>query len=297
MFRHCLALTCALIVPAFLLADDKYTIKLKHAAAGDVAMHSREQTKTEAITIADKDGNVLQEKKQTTVETNKFKEEIIEKKAGQRSTKAKRTYSEATKKSDDATEKRSYDGQTVLIELKDDGYHFTVDGKELTGDDRGELPQNFDAKKPADEDMDKILLPTKAVSVNESWDIDGKKLTKLFGDEEKTAKTLDLDNVKANGKLVKAYKKDGRQFGLLNYKIEVPLKALEGEHPCREGATLVMTVEIDGCIDGSVEASSATFSMKIAGTADHMENGSKTGITIKFDISSTEKGATEPVKK
>jgi hypothetical protein len=297
VIRTRLVVLCAIIAPAALLAQEKYTIKIKHAGAGDVALHTREQTKSEAITILGTDGNVAQEKKQTTVSIDKFKEEIVEKPSGRRATKVNRTYTEATKKVDDQSDKRAYDGKTVAIELKGDKYQFTVDGKELTGDDAGELPENFNAKKPGDEELDKILLPGKQVGVGDSWEIDGKKFAKLFGEEEKIAKTLDLDHVKSTGKLVKAYKKDGHQFGVLEYRIEIPVKALEGEHPCREGAKMEMSINIDGCIDGSVDADTGMFTMKISGTADHVENGQKSGIVIKFDISQTEKGTNAPVKK
>jgi hypothetical protein len=297
VIRICTSILCILAAPALLAAQEKYTIKLKHSGAGDVSLHAREQTKAETVVVTGPDGNVLQEKKQTTVEVNKYQEEIIEATAGKRPTKAKRIYSEATKKTDDATEKRSYHGQTVAIEKKDDGYHFSIDGKELTGEEAGDLPQAFDPKKPGDQELEQLLVPGKPVAVGESWNIDSKNLTKLLGEDEKAAKSLDLAKTKGTGKLVKAYKKDGRQFGILQYRIEVPVKALEGEHPCRDGAKLVLSIDVDSCIDGSVDADSGTFKMDISGTADHVQDGKKSGITIKFDVHSVEKGSTEPAKK
>jgi hypothetical protein len=296
VIRTQLAVLCALAAPGFLVAQEKFTIKIKHAGPGDIALHTREQTKTEAVTVLGPDGNVAQETKKTTVSIDKYKEEIVEKPAGKRATKVNRTYSEAIKKVDDQSEKRAYDGKTVAIELKGDKYQFTVDGKELTGEDAGTLPENFNSKT-SDEELDKILLPSKPVGVGDSWEIDGKKFAKLFGDEEKIAKMLDRDHVKSTGKLLKAYKKDGRQFGVLEYRIEIPVKALEGEHPCREGAKMEMSIHIDGCIDGTADADSGAFSIKISGTADHVENGQKSGIVIKFDISQTEKGTNTPGKK
>jgi hypothetical protein len=297
VIRTRLVVLCALVAPGVLIAQEKITIKLKHEGAGETSLHSREKTKAELVTVLGPDGNVAQEKKQTTVTIDKYKEEIIEKPAGKRATKVKRTYSEATKKVDDQTDKRAYAGKTVAIELKGDKYQFTVDGKELTGEEAGDLPEAFNAKKPSDEELDKTLLPTKPVGVGDSWEIDGKKFAKLFGEEEKITKMLDLDHVKSSGKLLKAYKKDGRQFGVLEYRIEIPVKALEGEHPCREGAKMEMTINVDGCIDGTADADSGTFTMKISGTADHVENGQKSGIVIKFDVTQTEKGTNTPVKK
>ncbi len=280
-----------------LFAEEKYTIKLRHSAKGDVALHSRQSNKTEAVTVVGPDGKVAQEKKQTTVDVDKYKQEVLEKTAGKLPNKVKRTYSEAKTTVDDQTEKRAYDGKEVLIEKKEDGYHFTVDGQELTGTEAGSLPQNFNAKKPSDDDMDKLMLPTDPVAVGVAWKIDGKKLIKLFGDDEKTIQSLDFDKAKGAGKLTKAYKTDGRQYGVLEFHFEVPLKALQGMYPCREGAKLVMTVVADGCIDGTAEADSATFKTKATGTADHVQDGQKTGVVIKFDIESVEKGTTTPVKK
>ena len=128
-----------------------------------------------------------------------------------------------------------------MIELKDGSSVFSIDGKELSAEEAGELAKNFDAKKPTDEDMDKMLLPTELVAVGQAWKIDAKEMVKLFGEEEKVAKMLDASKAKGSGKLVKAYKKDGHQFGSIEYKIEVPLKALEGVHPCREGSMIELT--------------------------------------------------------
>ena len=188
----------------------------------------------ESISVTGADGSVIQEKKQTTNDTAKFKEEILEGKPGQHPIKIERTYTDASTRSEDVSKKHAYDHKTVLIEKKDDGYHFTINGKELKGEEAGDLPETFKADKPTDQDMDKLMVPQKPVGVGESWTIDGKKLTKLFGDEEKVAKAFDLSKAKATGKLLKAYKKDGHQFGVLEYKIEVPVKALDGMYPCHD---------------------------------------------------------------
>jgi hypothetical protein len=257
-----IAILITLFVPALLLAEDKINVKLKRSAQGDVNMQEREQTKKEAITITGPDGNVLQDKTQTTVEVNKFRQEIIEKKAGQSPNKVKRTFSEATRKTEADLEKRAYHGKEVLIEKKASGYVFSIDGKELTTEEAGELPSQFNANKASDDEIDKVLLPGKAVAVNEAWTVEGKKLMKNFGEEEKVAKMFDVDKVKASGKLVKAYKKDGQQHGVVEYQVSVPMKSLEGMHPCRDGAKMELTITLEGCIDGTVEPTSANMQMK-----------------------------------
>ena len=296
-----MSLRCAIIftlfLPAMLVAEDKYTVKLKRSAQGDVAMHTREQSKKEAITITGPDGNVLQEKTQTAVEVSKFRQEIIEKSAGQHPTKVKRAYSEATRKTEDELQKHAYHGKEVLIEKKGSDYTFSIDGKALTKAEAGDLPSAFNSTKISDEEADKAMLPAKPVAVNEAWTIDAKKLMKGFGEEEKVAKMFDLDKAKASGKLTKAYKKDGQQHGVVVFEISVPMKSLEGVHPCRDGAKLDLSITLEGCIDGSAEPTSANMQMKIGGIADVVEDGKQTGATIKFDVSSVDKGTTTPVKK
>jgi hypothetical protein len=288
---------CALVAPTLLVAQEKYTIKLKHSTQGEVTMNTREETKKEAVTVTGADGGVLQEKTQTTIDINKYKEEIIEKTAGQRTNKARRTYSESTRKTDDASEQRPYHGKVVDIEKKGDDYRFTMDGKELTAGEAEDLANSFNAKKPTDEEVDKLLLPAKPVAVGDSWEIDAKLFAKLLGGDDKLAKSFDAEKAKASGKLAKAYKKDGRQHGVVEFSISIPMKALEGEHPCRDGSKMDLKMVVDGCIDGSVQPEKATMTMKVAGTADFVQDGQKTGVTIKFDVNGVDKRTATTVKK
>jgi hypothetical protein len=297
VIRTRLPLVCALLAPALLAGQEKLTIKIRHSTQGDITQHSREQTRKEAVTVTGPDGNVLQEKAQTIKEINKYKEEVIEKKAGERPAKLKRTYTEATRKTDDELVKQSYHEKTVEIEKKTDGYRFTIDGKELTAAEAGDLAETFNTKKSKDEELDKLLLPTRPVAVGDQWNIDAAKFLKLLGDDDKLAKSIDGEKAKATGKLTKAYKKDGRQCGIVEFAFSVPMKALEGVHPCRDGAKFEMTIVVDGCIDGTAQPESATMTMKVTGTADLVQDGQKTGATIKFDVSAEEKGTTKPASK
>jgi len=272
MIRLFFAIACAIALHAALSAENKYTLKIYHGKKGDVALHEKETTQVEAVTVTGPDGNVVEDKKKTTSTVNKYREESLEKEPGKRSTKVKRVYTAATRKVDDDYQKLAYHEKTVLIELKDGKYSFTVDGKELSTEEAADLAKEFDPKKPADEEMDKILLPNKPVAVGESWEVDGKTISKIFGDDEKLAKTIDAAETKASGKLVKAFKKDGHQFGSMEFKIEVPLKALEGQHPFREGAKIEVIIAGDMCIDGSLAGNAGVVTTKFAGTADIVQD-------------------------
>lgn len=294
MIRNLGIVAVALLVPALLAAQEKYTIKMRHGAQGDISARTQESTKKEAVTVTGPDGTVMMEKNQTVVEKFKYTEEILTKVKGERPTKVQRTYSEATKKAGEDTDKFKFHGQKVLIEKKGDSYHFSMDdGKELTGEDAGHLVQAFGEKKPSDEEMDKLLLPEKPVAEGESWTIDAKKFAALLGGDEKVAQTFNLEKSKAGGKLVKAYKKDGKQFGVLEYTIEMPMSKLEGKLPCKDGSKMELKIVVDGCIDGTRDTNKATFKSTVKGEATDKDSG----VVVKFDISGDEKSSTEPAKK
>lgn len=298
MIRNLGIVAIAMLVSGLLAAQEKYTIKLRHGVQGDVSTRTQESTKKEAVTVTGPDGNVLQEKNQNIVEKFKFTEEILAKVKDQRPTKVQRTYTEATKKAGEASDKHKFHGQKVLIEKKGESFHFSIDdGKELTGEDAGHLTQAFGGKKPSDEDMDKLLLPGKPVAEGETWKINSKTFGRLLGEDEKVAKMFDLDKAKATGKLVKAYKKDGKQFGVLEYTFELPMTKLEGMFPCKEGSKMEMNIVVDGCIDGTINSDSATFTTKVKGSAEVIQDDKPTGVIIKFDISGIEKSTTTPAKK
>jgi len=298
MIRNLGVVAVAMFLPALLAAQEKYTIKMRHGAQGDISARTQESNKKEAVTVTGPDGNVIQEKNQNIVEKFKYTEEILAKTKGQRPTKVQRTYTEATKKAGEDTDKHKFHGQKVMIEKKGDEFHFTIDdGKELTGEDAGHLTQAFAGKKPTDEEMDKLLLPVKPVAEGESWKIDSKSFAKLLGEDEKVAKMFDLDKSKATGKLVKAYKKDGKQFGQMEYVIELPMTKLEGMFPCKEGSKMEMKIVVDGCIDGTIDADSSTFTTKVTGSAEVIQDDKPTGVIIKFDISGDEKSTSSPTKK
>src|SRR5207248_2562095 len=73
-----------------------------------------------------------------------------------------------------------------------------------------------------DADSENDFLTDKAIAVNETWVIPSDKFKKNLKPEE--AKMFDLDKLKATGKLLKAYKKNGAQFAVLEITIEMPLR-------------------------------------------------------------------------
>ena len=83
---------------------------------------------------------------------------------------------------------------------------------------------------------------------------------------------MELDGAKSTGEgtLVKAYKKDGRQFGAMKFKMEMPVVTIgKGKEELKftAGAKIVIDLTLDGCIDGSADAGSMKMKMLMTGAA------------------------------
>jgi hypothetical protein len=176
----------------------------------------------------------------------------LEQKAGQRATRLKRKYEKATVTADGETKTLPYEGKTVLIEKKGEKYTFRIEGgDELSGADARELDSQFNQwGTVSDEQMEKAILPNKAVKVNEEWQLDPAALAQAFKD----AVELDPAKTSGMGRLERAYKKGGRQFGVLVFRLKIAPRALleKGKRvPLEPGAAWTTNVRWDVCIDGS----------------------------------------------
>ncbi len=122
-----------------------------------------------------------------------------------------------------------YQGKTIIIEKKDGTFGFRYEGGgAINGDDAKWLDKEFnDDKEDSGFDLESKLMPAKAVAVGDSWKIDMADIVKDFGKQGK----MEGDAAKAagTGKLLKAYKKDGRQYGDLQFKLEIPVKSITAE--------------------------------------------------------------------
>ncbi len=243
--------------------EDAYTIKVKRSGKGDVTTQDKEETETSHFKLEGPDGKVLKDDKKEQTTTMAYKETILEKAKGKKATKIRRAYTKAILKTiegDKTTETTlPYQGKTVLIEKKDGKYHFTIeDGEELTGEDAEQLNKSFnkDGDDSDNEEIEKALFPKKPIRVDESWKLDSAALLKAFEKDSKTP-TLDKEKMNGTGKLLKAYKKDGKQFGVLDFRINLPLK---GNFPLgkdqtaalQAGSKMNIHIEVDTCIDGAV---------------------------------------------
>jgi hypothetical protein len=202
--------------------------------------------------VGGKAAGAVPEQKQEITMAFTHRQTVLEHPAGaRRGTKIRRHYSRAERIRDGKTESLPYAGQIVLIEKKGDKYTFRIEGgAALTGTETQELEQEFNKGSPFFLGSDG-LLPKTAVRVGQSWTADPAPFAKELqrsGDVK-----VDGARAKASGKLLRAYKKDGRQYGLLELRVSVPVLSLGpgGTDLKAKDSKLTVRLLLDGCIDGS----------------------------------------------
>jgi hypothetical protein len=282
MLRTIVAFVLAGLLIAPAVAQEKYTVKIKKEAKGDVvkATETDSETGKMKITVNGMD----MPKDENKGRSSAFTEKILEKEPGKRSTKFERTYTKAEMTIDGNKTTPSFIGKTVLIERTGAGYKFSVGGKALEGDDAKFFTDEFkDKKKDEDDDIEKALLPTEPVAVNGTWKPDVALLVKELMKSDDTPLNVDTAKSTASGKLTKAYKQGGKQFGAVEIELNMPLKeigagamkiALEG------GSFVKIIFRFDGCIDGSSNNGKMDMAMdmKMIGTLKTPD-----GVEVKLD--------------
>ena len=267
----------ALVAAAAPLRDDGYTIKIKKSGQGNVTKQDKEETDNSSFKLEGPDGKALKENKEERAVTQAYKETVLEKKEGKKATKLRRAYTKAVVKVGDKETTLPYQGKTVVIEKKDGKYHFTIEGgAELTGKDAELLNRAFNkgGDDSDSDDLEKAFLPKKPVKEGDTWTIDGPAIVKAF--EKGAAQPIPVDKDKASGKgkLLRAYKEGGRQYGDFVIDLDVPLK---GEFPLGPGQTapiqagskMAMKVQLKkACIDGTASDGNVevAFNMELTAT-------------------------------
>lgn len=204
---------------------------------------------------------------------------------GRQPTKLKRTYEKAVDITDANTARRDVDGKTVLIEKKGEKYAFTVEGGgAVTGEAAKELEKEFGKKE--DDDARRDMIPDRPLKPGETWVVKKERIAKEL---EGQPLQVDMDAVSGTGKLVKAYQKDGRQFGVIELTMVLPVTGLGPNNPVtvKKGSKLTMTLTGDGCVDGSIPVGTSVMKTTFA------LEGSVMGTDLKVTSAGTETKKTE----
>ncbi len=245
--------------------EDKTTTKTTFTVGGNE--QSKDEVKTKSLVYID---------------------EIIENpKNEKKATKLKRTYEKAVLGKGGNTTKLPVEGKTVSIEKKDGKYSFAVDGQALTGDALKLLEDEFN--KPDQKDTREVMFPKMPVKPGDTWKIDSAEIVKAIGS---SGPVFEKEKVAASGTLVKAYKKDGKQYGVIDFVFEAPITGFGEKSPLmvKEGK-LTMKLSGEGCIDGTAPSGSSTTKISLGVT------GTTQGIDLKIGVESVESRTTEELPK
>jgi hypothetical protein len=282
-----LVVTALFVGAATLPAQEGITIKLKERGEGEAALIKKKETTNTKVKVTDGKGNVVVDRTETKTELQEYTETILKRQDGKLPTKLERAYSKAQTTQDDKTSDGPLHGKTVLIEKKGEKYTFTYkDGTEVTDKALEALARSFEKKSEESAEIEKMVLPKGPVKVGQSWKIDMPKIVAEFAKQGEMA--LDADKATGNGTLVKAYKKNGQQYGEMKFKMEMPVMSIgKGNQQLKfmAGAKIAMDLTLDGCIDGTADAGLMKMKMIITGTAD---GGAGALVMLNLNVDATQ---------
>jgi hypothetical protein len=210
--------------------------------------------------------------------------EVVEEVKDGRPTKAKRTYKAAELKKDGKSHAASFAGRTVdVLLLKSGLYSFRIEkGGEVPAAEREHFTMDFGGK-----DRMSSLLPKREVKVNETFALDQGQLDQMM-----PALIQGKVRPTGDGRLTKAYTKDGRRCGVVELGINVNLPA-GPETGVLEGSGVNTVVVYDGCIDGSV----TDGEIKMTRVENLTIRNAKTGATLKRNTETVRAVTVRPIAK
>jgi hypothetical protein len=267
-------------------AQEAITIKIAAPKPGDrskVTIEDKTVTRT-----AFKVGEKVETKDEVKTKSLVYIDDIIENPmSAKRATKLKRTFEKAVVAKDGKKLNLPVEAKTVLIEKKGDKYFFSIDGKAVTGDALRILEDEFN--RAGTGEVRDIMFPKKPVQPGEPWKVDAKELVKALGEQ---GPTFAEGGISADGRLVKAYKKGGKQFGVIEFNFAAPLTSLGPKNPVTvKDGKMTMKLSGEGCIDGTVATGKSNSRLSLELT------GSTMGIDLKVGVENTENRTVEALPK
>lgn len=268
----------------------EYVVKVKHPGLGDKTQAKVNSTFEIEFKILDNGGNVVQDAKELKTTKFVYREVGLERVAtGEDLVKVKRQYEHAERKVKEERHTLPYQGKTLLIEKKDSKFEFQIEGGDLVeGKEAEELNEEFN-KGGLRKLFTDHFLPRKAVQLNEVWKYDVAPLAKAFSADGKI--TIDEAKSTGSGKLLKAYMKNGKQFGLIVLSIDMPVTHFTGDDnnksPTKD-SKIHIQLELDGCIDGTVDVSRVHAKINGDVRATINANGMDLGIAITLRATADE---------
>jgi hypothetical protein len=264
MYRLVPCLALALTAGLAAAADETYTIKVQDfPPQGESVKVSVNESKTETVKVADENGKVVNNQKKMAGKIDVYTDKSI-KVEGDKRVKYQRAYEKAIEKVGKEEQKLPHHGRTILFERVKGKYVVSAEGEpKLEEKDLAELTK--EANKDTGDKLREVMLPKKAVKVGDKWPLPEKQLTKLF-----EGLPFETDALKGEGKLVKAYKKDGKQFGVLEFTI-----SFDNKKDGKKLGSSEFVMNLDTAIDGSSTTGTMTVKAKFTVKQQVEQNGMK----------------------
>jgi hypothetical protein len=257
---------------------ESYTIKLKSEPDIGKPVLVRETKKNRGSIKLSAGDRLINEDKPNITEEEEYTETILAV-ADKQPQKYKRTYIKAFVDNGEKVLARSYEGRTVLFEKKDGKWVVQVQGKPALNDfDEKQLLAL--ANEQSTGGLEKLFAPDRPVKVGESWTVEPKLLKEGLG----KAGELDLTRSKGEGRLARAYKKDGKQMGVVDVHVTLAYKTLNSM-PFAEPAIADLRLSVDMPIDGSSSHGTATMSSKLTGKSQFEDKGMKLTAELNINVS------------
>jgi hypothetical protein len=285
MSRTCWIAALTVILIPLAAAAQEYTIKLARPAPGEQSQVKADNVTDVEFKLLDANGAAVMEKQEKKGHNFIFREVAVERGAGSDLVKLRRTYKKAARIVDGERRTLPFQGETVAIEKKDGTFSFQIiDGEAVEGEDARELQEEFNKGHAGK--MVELFTTRKSVKLNESFTFDVAGLVKDFMKDGK----LEIDAAKSTGvaKLAKVYQKNGKQFGVMEMTVTLPVTHFNHEDnkkPTKEGSKIVIKIEADRTIDGSVAEQQVNVSLDGDIKGEITANGMDFGIEVMIHAS------------
>jgi hypothetical protein len=234
------------------------TIRLKTAEAGKSTVVHSTESGVSTNQLIDAAGKVMNDEKEESGAERIYTETVLEKDPKGR-TKWKQAYTKATRTENGKTTACSFEGKTIVFERKDDKVVAVVEGDaKIAPKDLEEFQQR---DTTSDEDGLDALLPKKAVKVGEKWGVDPRQIEKALGSGG-GPQPVKFEKSSGEGVLTKTYEKNGKQYGIIEVTMKLPLKEIPNvsfDTP----PVMEQKVSFDMVIDGSSTAGTITTVTKM----------------------------------
>jgi hypothetical protein len=284
-----LASLACLLWAAPVFSQDAVAIKFKKATAGASIVVVENNVSTEKLSfvtpgkdVKDKNGVpkgkiISSTQAQTgTVSSNvEYTEKVREVDDQGVPVLIERAYAKATAMKNKEPEKLNLAGKTVIIEKIAGGYAFFINGDQKLQGLAAEMLRDEFADIRDAQNLERLFLPKTPVKLGMPWKLDMAAIAKAMpNDDIGVQSRVDPANARGTGVLTKTYQKAGKQFGVVEFKLEFRVKsfgAADDKITFAEGAKEVTTITYDGCIDGTSDAGVTKIKIELRGTGTHPE--------------------------